>query len=376
MERRETLSRRVQDWLSRRLNLTEIFSLLTSYGLFYAELDTRKPLAEALDEVRGRPLPSYARWPRVLGLIVVVLVALEILTGGLLALYYLPTPQSAHASLGTILRDVNFGWFVHQIHFWGAQVLLAVLILRILRFFVQGVYRRPRELLWVFAALLLLVCFHLDLTGRLLPWTAGAYWSSVRALEVVRAVPIYGSVVFFLIGGSETLITDLTLIRFYILHLAVLPILAVALVYFHFSTVRRVGLSEIKGEPEALGDQAIRSHLLNLAITLALLFGLLVSLAVLTPSPFLAEADPYATLPGVGPPWYLLAPFGFLEWTSGVLPRWLAGGLLFLGFTAFLVTPFLDRSRPGSRGRAMAYVIGLAIFIAWIALTIYGARVV
>ena len=83
---------------------------------------------------------------------VVVLIGLEILTGSLLALYYLPTPEAAHASLGTILRDVTIGGLVHQIHFWGAQVLLAVLLVRLVRFLLQGVYRPPRELVWVFAA--------------------------------------------------------------------------------------------------------------------------------------------------------------------------------------------------------------------------------
>ena len=93
----------VLDWLSRRLNLTEIFSLLTSYGLFHAELDSSKPLRQALAEAADKPAPSYARWPRVLGLMVMVLIGLEILTGSLLALYYLPTPETAHASLGTLL---------------------------------------------------------------------------------------------------------------------------------------------------------------------------------------------------------------------------------------------------------------------------------
>jgi quinol-cytochrome oxidoreductase complex cytochrome b subunit len=365
----------ILDWFSRRLNLTEIFSLLTSYGLFYAELDTRKPLREALDEALERPVVSYGRWPRVLGLIVVVLIALEILTGALLGLYFLPTPQTAHASLGTILRDVDFGWFVHQIHFWGAQLLIAVLIVRILRFFIQGVYRPPRELMWVFAALLLLVCFHLDLTGRALPMTETAYWSSVRALEVVNAVPVYGSLMFFLAGGGEMFVSELTLLRFYILHAAILPVLAVTLIYLHFSTIRRIGLTEASGDTKRVGKAALRNHLVNLAIILTLLFALLVTLAVLTPLPFQREADPYATVPGVGPPWYLLAPFGFLEITTGIVPQWLAGLVLFLVFSAFLALPFLERSK-ADRGRRWAVpTIAVLVVLAWILLTIYGARV-
>jgi quinol-cytochrome oxidoreductase complex cytochrome b subunit len=246
---------------------------------------------------------------------------------------------------------------------------------RILRFFIQGVYRPPRELMWVFAALLLLVCFHLDLTGRALPMTETAYWSSVRALEVVKAVPVYGSLMIFLTGGGELFVSDLTLLRFYVLHAAIFPALAVVLIYLHFSTIRRIGLTEASGDRKRVGRAALRNHLVNLAIILTLLFALLVTLAVLTPLPFQREADPYATVPGVGPPWYLLAPFGFLEITSGVVPQWVAGLVLFLGFSAFLALPFLDRSREAPHRRWMVPTIAVLIVVAWVLLTMYGARV-
>jgi quinol-cytochrome oxidoreductase complex cytochrome b subunit len=374
----ETRSRLVGalEWLSERLNLTEIFSLLTSYGMFHAELDPRKPLSEALDEAASRPAPSYARWPRVLGLVVVVLIGIELLTGGLLALYYLPTPEAAHASLGTILRDVGTGGLVHQIHFWGAQVLLAVLLIRLARFFVQGLYRPPRELFWVFGALLLLVCFHLDLTGRALPMTTGAYWTSVRALEIVGAIPVYGSLVVFLLGGAGTGISDLTLIRFYVLHVAILPGLAVMLIYLHFSGVRRVGLAPSSSEPEMPGRVQFRLHVANLAIVLTVLIGVVVSLSVLVPVPFLGAADPYATPAGIGPPWYLLGFFGFLEATAGILPQWLAGLLVFLAVSAFVLLPFVDRGEPGSPRRRLALALMALLMIAWLLLTAYGARVV
>lgn len=362
-------------WLSRRLNLTEIFSLLTSYGLFYAEVDNRKPLSEALAEALARPSPSYAGGPRVLGLIVVVLLAIEGVTGALLAFYYLPTPDSAHGSVGVILRDVDFGWLIHQIHYWGAQLLIAVLIVRLLRFFVQRVYKAPRELFWVLAALLLLVSFHADLSGRILPWTADAYWSGVRALEIVRAVPIYGTVCAFLLGAEETSISALTLVRAYVVHVAILPAAALVLIYLHFSSVRRVGLTAVAGETYHAGPRLLARHLVNLAILFVVTLGVVVSLAMLVPITYEPEADLFATVPGVGPPWYLLAPFGFLELTSGVLPQWLAGLLLFSGFMVFLAVPFVDRSRerPGSRWR----VLGVAAVVAtlWVLLSFYGASV-
>jgi quinol-cytochrome oxidoreductase complex cytochrome b subunit len=366
----------VLDWFSRRLNLTEIFSLLTSYGVFHAELDSRKNIRDAIEEAKAQPMPSYDQWPRVLGLLAVVLLLIEIVTGSLLAFYYLPTPQTARVSIATILRDVNFGWFVHQIHFWGAQLLIAVLIIRVLRFLMRGVYRKPRELMWVFGVLLLLVCFHSDLTGRALPMTGTAYWSSVRALELVSSIPIYGSVMLFVLGGGETVITELTLIRFYLLHVALLPFAAITLIYLHFSSVRRLGQTESSSESASpQGGPVIRMHLLNQAILFTVLLGILVSLAVLVPVPLDDAADPYATVVGVGPPWYLLAPFGFLELTAGFLPTWIAGSLLFIAFTAFVLLPFLPGFRDGKRSRMVTLALVALLLVAWIALTIYGARV-
>ena len=365
----------VLDWFSRRLNLTEIFSLLTSYGIFYGELDSRKPLREALAEARELPVALYSRWPRVLSLIAVVLIGLELLTGGLLALYYLPTTGSAHPSLGTILRDVHFGAFVHQMHFWGGQILILVLMLRVIRYFLSGFYRAPRELIWVFGALLLLVAFHLDLTGRALPMTDQGYWSSVRALEIVGSVPVYGSLIHFLVGGGGAFITELTLIRFYILHVALLPIAAIILIYLHFSSIRRVGVG---GDPSQMRVQpkgVMRNQLLTLAIILTLVFGLLVTLAVVAPKPLYREADPFTTVPGIGPPWYLLAPFGFLEWTPDFIPQWFAGLVLFLAFTLFLAIPFLHRSPKGTTGRRIALILWLLVMVIWVVFSVYGARV-
>ncbi len=361
-------------WLGRRLNLTEIFSLLTSYGLFYAEVDSQKPLNEALDEALKRPSPSYARGPRVFGLVVVVLLAVEALTGILLSFYYVPSPESAHSSLGTILRDVDFGWLVHQVHFWGSQLLIAVLVLRLVRFFVSRVYRAPRELFWVFGALLFLVALHADLTGRVLPWTSTAYWSGIRSLEIVAAVPIYGDLCAYLLGGGETVISSLTLIRFYVLHVLFLPAAALILIYLHFSAVRRVGPTELTGEARYTGRRLLQRHLANLAILVVVVLGTLVSLAILAPTVYPPAADPFTNVPGVGPPWYLLASFGFLEMTSAYVPQWLAGLVLFLGYMVFLSVPFLVRSSGKSRRPVVVAVAAVAVAV-WVFFTLYGARI-
>lgn len=361
------------EWLSRRINVTEVFSFFAAYGLFYTEVDTRKPLREALAEALAKPVPSYGRWPRVLGLFSLVLIVIEVLTGALLALYYLPTPQGAYDSLLVILEGVHFGWFVHQIHFWGAQVLLIILVLRLLRFYFQGVYRAPRELVWVCAVLLFFVCLHADFTGRFLKWSSVSYWSGVRALETLSEVPVYGWLLSFVIGGAD--VSNLTLIRYYFLHIALLPPLMVVLIYFHFATVRRVGLTDVSQESVASGSVFYRNHMATVAIVLALTFGVLSTLAVLFPLPYHGQADPLVTVPGVGPPWYLLAPFGFRELTAGGLPAWVSGTVLLLASLAFLGLPFWEGTLPRGLRRRLILGIGLAGMAVWLLLSVYGARV-
>jgi quinol-cytochrome oxidoreductase complex cytochrome b subunit len=361
------------NWLSSRINVTELFSFLTSFGLFNREVDTRKPLREALDEALQKPAPSYGRWPRVLGLYSLILLVFEIVTGGMLALYYVPTPHGAYDSLLVILQEVPFGWLVHQIHFWGAQLLLAVLIIRLFRFFFRQIYRKPRELVWICAGAMLMVCMHADLTGRLLKWTSVSYWSGVRVLETLSTVPIYGWFLKIVIGGGE--ISELTLIRYYFLHIAILPLLMLALIYLHFSTVRHVGLTDVGHDSSAAGATFYRNHLANLAIVLAMILGVLVTLAVLLPLPFHGRADLLATVPGVRPPWYLLGPFGLRELSSSLISRWVGGTILFLLAIGFLGMPFFEKGLPRALRRPILVTMGSVTLLIWILLSFYGARV-
>jgi quinol-cytochrome oxidoreductase complex cytochrome b subunit len=197
----------------------------------------------------------------------------------------------------------------------------------------------------------------------------------VRAIEIAQAVPIYGSILVFLIGGAETIISDLTLIRFYILHIALLPGLAVTLIYLHFSGIRRTGLTEAANEAKLPARLAVRVHFINMVILLTVSFAILLSLAVLATTPFEVEADPFSTVPGVGPPWYLLAPFAVLELGARIAPRWVAGSLLFLITMSVLTLPFWYRPGSSRRSRYLGLALGGLFVFAWLLLSLYGARV-
>jgi quinol-cytochrome oxidoreductase complex cytochrome b subunit len=355
-------------WLEQRLNLSEIFSFVTHFGFVHTAVDTSRPVREVVREVASEPVPSYARGPRVLGLIAAILFGLEALTGVLLACWYRPTPEAAFPSTLTIARDLPFGWFLHQMHAWGAYLLIAVVTIRLLRLFWDGLFRAPREVLWWSAVALAWIAVQSDFTGRLLPWDSHSYWSVVRGLEVVEAQPIVGPLLAFFVGGK--VVNEDVLIRFYVLHLLVLPAMFLCFFYLTFATLRRVGLSPMANAARGAATTTYRDHLFSMVILSVLAFGVLVSLAVLAPLPFQSQADPYSTPPGVRPPWYMLAPYALIE--RGVGPRWLMGAGLTVASLLVLLVPLWVRTADDERGRRRVRLWGCVALAAWIALSVLG----
>jgi quinol-cytochrome oxidoreductase complex cytochrome b subunit len=356
------------DWLERRVNLTEIFSFLSHFGLVYSPVDTTRPVREVVREVARMPVPKYARWPRVLGLFAAILFALEGVTGVLLAYYFRPTPEAAFESTRTIVRDLPLGWFVHQVHAWGAWLLVLVVVARLLRLFWDGLYRAPREVLWWAAVAMAWLVIQSDFTGHLLTWDSRAYWAAVRGMEVVFALPLAGPALAFLLGGR--VVNEDVLIRFYVLHLMVLPAGFGLFLYLTFATLRQVGLSP---EParQTGAVTTFRDHLYSMAIMSLLMFGLLATLAVVVPFRFGGAADPYSTPIGVRPPWYMLAPYLVIERLPG--PTWLAGLALLASAFAVLLLPLWAPRIEGDAGHRRMRWWGVLALAAWVALSLLGA---
>ena len=356
------------DWLERRLNLSEIFSFVTHFGLVYTPVDPRKPVREVLRDVAEQQVPRLAQGPRVLGLLAAILFGLQVVTGMLLAYYYRPTPAAAFESTRTIVRDLPAGWFIHQMHVWGSWLLVAVVVLRLLRLFWDGLYRAPREVLWWCAVAMTWVVIQLDFTGRLLTWDSHTYWSTVRGLELVFAIPITGPILAFLLGGR--LVNEDVLTRFYVLHVMVLPLFYAGFLYLTFATLRRVGIARAT---VTAPEQTIRyrDHLYSMTMLTVVLFALLVTLATLLPFRFHEAADPYATPGEMRPPWYMLASYVLLQHLP--VPAWLSGLVLLAAALAVLLLPLWLRGEetPGLRRRAR--LVGSAVLVVWFALSVLGA---
>jgi len=353
------------EWLDERLNVAEIFSVLSIMGIVYGEVDTSKGIRHALKEAFHKPIESYLRWPHILGILVLLLFIIEIMTGVLLSLYYQPTAASAFESVRFIVRDVPFGWLIHNIHRWAGYIIIIILVVRIIRFYYHGAYKSPREFLWIISIMLLLASLAACFTGNLLPWDQYSYWSVVRGLDVWSKFPLLKTVINYLFGGF--LITESTLIRFNFLHSAIFPAMMLFLLFLHFLVVRKVGLSHLPGEDNAHKKPMYPHYYFNLLILAFLLLGVLMTLATMLPAHLYGQADPGSTFVGIHAPWYML-------WLNGIfetLPH-IPGVLIVLVFlSGMFFCPFIDKSPAKPVQKRLAALFLLFIILAFIALFTY-----
>jgi hypothetical protein len=206
-------------------------------------IDDRYRLSQPLQKILTKPVPSYARrWWYCLGGLTALLFGVQAVTGIMLAFYYEPTPEAAYASIQFIETEVRTGAAVRAIHHWAANGMIVMCVAHMIRVFVMGVYRSPRELNWVGGALLFVFTIAFGFTGYLLPWDQRAYWATTVGSEIAGSLPVIGelALVFLRVGWD---VTALTLSRFYALHVILLPIMTLVLMGLHFLMIRRQGIA-------------------------------------------------------------------------------------------------------------------------------------
>ena len=207
-------------------------------------VDDRYHLSAPLTKFLNKPVPKYAlRWWYCLGGITAFLFVVQGVTGILLAFYYKPTPEAAYASIQYIESQVYFGSAIRAIHHWCANAMIVMCVAHMLRVFIMGAYKKPRELNWVSGALLLVLTLVFGFTGYLLPWDQRAFWATTVGSEIAGAIPAIGNLalVFLRVGWN---VTGETLSRFYGLHIIVVPLATVAFMLAHFLMIRRQGIAK------------------------------------------------------------------------------------------------------------------------------------
>ena len=205
-------------------------------------LDDRFQLTDFLKPILSKPVPDWQRrWWYCLGGLTFFLFCVQGLTGIMLAFYYKPTPAEAYLSIQFIENEVLLGSAVRMIHHWSANGMIVLACAHMLRVFIMGAYKPPRELNWVSGVVLLIMTLAFGFTGYLLPWDQRAYWATTVGTEIAGSIPVIGNLALvFLRAGWN--ITSLTLSRFFALHILILPLVTVTSMGLHFLMVRKQGL--------------------------------------------------------------------------------------------------------------------------------------
>jgi len=318
-----------------------------------------------------------------LGGMALFLFIVQIVSGALLSLYYKPSPDGAFESVQAIMSEVKFGWLIRSVHSWGANLVIGVLFLHVLTTYMMRAYRRPREFTWVTGLLLLAVFMALGFSGYLLPWNQLSFFATNVGTKLVGVVPVVGEYLLKIARGGENVTGD-TLSRFYALHVAVFPLLALGLMGAHLYLVQKHGMSipprvaeSHGGEDKVPSMPFVPDFLLRDAVGWYLALGILAALAALFPWELGEKADPFGSAPeGIKPEWYFLFMFQFLKQLPGTIMglEWLEGemvGVLFFGVVGLIVllVPFLDR---GERSRrALNFFAGLSVAF-FIVMTAWG----
>jgi len=330
----------------------------------------RRRLWDALDERLGLkglqyPIPEHAnKLAYSLGGLTLIAFVLMVATGVYLTQFYNPEPTVAHESVRRIITSVSFGKFVRGFHSWGAMAMIVLIGLHLLRVFVSGSFKRPREANWIFGVILAGITATLFFTGTVLKWDQESLEALEHNIEIGKLLGRFGFWFSPTFGGVPLLT------RLYVVHIAVLPFLFTLVVAVHLLLVKRLGMapSPFRKGPEPEPTRPFTKHLAELGALALILIGVLAILAVLAPPPH--GAAPIEGIEVTKPPWPMLWVYPIEDWVgvSGILWATLAI------FLALFLVPFVDRSPERSPRRRVPMMIAAGLVVATvIGLIVYAA---
>ena len=346
---------------------------------FIRWLDDRFPL---MDTLRYHATEYYASknfniW-YVFGVLSMVVLVIQLVTGIFLTMNYKPSSAEAFASVEYIMRDVDFGWLIRYMHSTGASFFFIVVYLHMFRALLYGSFKSPRELIWIIGMLIFFVLMAEAFAGYLLPWGQMSYWGAQVIISLFGAIPFVGDALVEYIRGDYS-ISDITLNRFFALHVILLPLALIALVFVHIVALHHVGSNnpdgvEIKNYkgPDGVPLDGIAFHPYHTSkdlvaiIIFLMLFAFVVFFAPDMGGYFLEHAnfEPANTMvtpEHIAPVWYFTPYYAILR----AVPDKLWGAIL-MGAAVLLplFLPWLDRSRVKSiRYRGWIYRTSLGLFV-------------
>jgi ubiquinol-cytochrome c reductase cytochrome b subunit len=328
-------------------------------------------LREAIDERLGidairYPVPEHAnKVSYSLGGLTAFSLLILIVTGIVLAQYYNPDPAAANESVRHIVNSVYLGRFVRGLHFWASEAMYVLAILHLLRIYLTGSYKRPREANWLIGVGMFSLIIGAMFTGTVLKWDQEGFEALGHNLELSR---LLGGIGFWFTSGFSSHVP--LLIRLYVAHVSIIPMLIIGLLVLHTLLIKRHKISPSPRNPDAVGERAapFTHHLRRIgALGLILLGGLSILAVVFPPG---VGPNPVEGIEVTKPPWMYWWMFTLENWIglSGIL--WGVGVL----FGLLVLVPFVDRNpRRYWRQRPVAMVLGALVLAFLIVLTILEA---
>ncbi|MEM8983589.1 MAG: cytochrome bc complex cytochrome b subunit [Pseudomonadota bacterium] len=342
-------------------------------------IDARFPLTKMMSEhVTDYYASKNLNLWYVFGVLSMLVLVIQLVSGIFLTMNYKPSATDAFASVEYIMRDVSAGWLIRYIHSTGASAFFVVVYLHMFRAMLYGSYKKPRELVWIVGMLIFVALMAEAFMGYLLPWGQMSYWGAQVIVSLFGAIPVVGETLVEWIRGDYS-ISDITLNRFFALHVIALPLALVMLVAVHILALHEVGSNnpdgiEIKQNKNADGIPVdgvtfwpyhTSKDLVAIIVFLAA-FSAVVFFAPEMGGYFLEHAnfdpaDPLVTPEHIAPVWYFTPFYAILR----AVPDKLLGVIL-MGAAVVLpmFLPWLDRSRVKSiRYRGWMYKTALWVFV-------------
>ena len=329
-------------------------------------IEKRWPLSSLAHLALEEEIPGGSRFLYSLGSAILIVFMLQVLTGIFQLFFYVPATDHAYNSVSYLRTEVPFGWLIHGLHYWGAQLMLVLVLLHMTRVFLWGAYKKPRELTWLAGVTLFLTAMGFSFTGGPLHWDQRGYWIGEVSTSIAGTVPLAGDLMKRFIRGGEEM-GQLALSRLFTLHTAVLPLALIALFGVHIVAMRRFGSvgpwsEEAKREKGPFWpDQVFKD-----AVTGTAVFFLLVVLVVFFPPAYSGMADPLDVSYIPKPEWNFLFLYESLKYFEGPLePVGTVGVPTVLG-VILLLLPFVDRNperNPLKRPIAMLGALILAVVV-------------
>src|SRR5262245_55419787 len=206
--------------------------------------DERLQIAKPIREVAEHQVPTKsASWWYVFGSAALTVFLLQIFTGVMLALVYVPSAAEAWNSLEHLNHGVTLGWFLRAVHGWGSNFMVALVLIHMCQVFLFGAYKYPRELTWIVGVFLLLMTLGMAFTGQVLRFDQDAYWGLGIGASIAGRVPLIGApLVHSMLGGP--IIAGETLSRFFAVHVFIVPGMLIAFVGVHLLMVLKLGIND------------------------------------------------------------------------------------------------------------------------------------